>query len=109
MPSEKIGILLHGGHTRRMMTIEIGRQSKRDVKFNDATKALEYVRTWLGVPASVPPLEAAERAATAVFDYGQSVEWGTGRRILSLQEMAEIILKHFHVPRDTTKEPHGQP
>jgi len=59
MPSEKIGILLHGGHTRRMMTIEIGRQSKRDVKFNDTAKALGYVRTWLGIPAAAPPSPVA--------------------------------------------------
>jgi hypothetical protein len=47
----KIGILHHGGKTRQMITVEVGRYSKRDIKFESAAAALAHVRGFLGLPA----------------------------------------------------------
>jgi hypothetical protein len=62
----KIGILHHGGQTRKMITVEVGRVSKRDIKFESAEAALAHVRDWLNLPE--PDAKYAEmRAVLAEF------------------------------------------
>lgn len=50
--SERVNILIHGGNTRRIITVEVGRNHKRGQNFTSKEEALNYVRTWLGVAAT---------------------------------------------------------
>lgn len=72
----KIGIFKHGGQTRNILSIEIGRAAKRDIKPASGDEALVLIREWLigsGVPLSQPE-HTLERTNMPKYKHNQTGE-----------------------------------
>lgn len=55
-----INVFRHGGRSRRMLTIELGRAHKRGINFDSISGALDYIKSWLdreGSKSTVPDEE----------------------------------------------------
>lgn len=96
----KFGLFEHGGRTRKMLTIEIGRASTRDTKLDTAAKVLQFVRGWLdrnGVKDQ--ELRSSIRMKLKCYVCGEPLE-----DIVTLATMAEDVDRVFVMHDQCSKQ-----